>query len=145
VGRHCDSGKNAGAACTAVGSAGTSVDCRPDDALFSGAIPVVLQGASTEPTQLAASDGKLCPGQGVAGAFGRNDVTRILTHGSRLNPLGLLSSQALLTVAAPFCVASTGSAVIDGTVGLPGPGVFSVPTRLELGDVLGLLGLPLLP
>ena len=73
------------------------------------------------------------------------NVTRILTHGSRLNPLGLLSSQALLTVAAPFCVASTGSAVIDGTVGLPGPGVFSVPTRLELGDVLGLLGLPFLP
>jgi len=145
VAGHCDGGKNAGATCAAVGSAGTSLDCRPDDSLFSGAIPVVLQGGSTEPTQLAASNGQLCPGQGVSGAFGRADVTRILTHGSRLSPVGLLSSDALLTVAAPFCIASTGSALIDGTVGLPGPGVFSVPTRLELANLLGLLGLPALP
>jgi hypothetical protein len=61
------------------------------------------------------------------------------------NPLGLLSKDAILTVAAPFCIGATGSPIIDGVVGLPGPGVFSVKTRLELADLLRLLGLPLLP
>jgi hypothetical protein len=145
VSGRCDGGKRAGATCQAVGSAGTSIDCPPADNLFQGALPVVLQGGSTEPTALVATDGKFCAGQGVIGAFGRTDATRIATRGMRLNPLGLLSQDALLTVAAPFCITATGSPVIDGTVGLPGPGVFSVATRLELGDLLGLLGLPLLP
>jgi len=145
VGGHCDSGKNAGAACTPVGSAGTSIDCLPDDAQFSGALSLVLQGGSTEPLELAAADGFLCPGQSKTGAFGRPGARRVATHGTRLSPLSLLTQAPLVTLAAPFCIPPTGSAVLDTFGGLPGPGAFSVPARVDLSDVIRLGLLPLLP
>jgi hypothetical protein len=142
IGNVCQGGANDGGACTPIGSAQTSVDCLPPDSAFVGALAVTIDSGTTGTTALSAADGNFCAGQATPGAFGFMDARAIVTRGAPLNPLGLLSSQALMTVASPFCIPATGSLLIDTVGGLPGPGAFSVSTRLELADLLR-LGLPL--
>jgi hypothetical protein len=138
IGDVCQGGANDGGACTPIGSAQTSIDCPPLDASFVGALTVTIDSGTTGTTSLSAADGLFCSGQTTPGAFGRPDARAIVTRGSPLNPLGLLSSEALMTVAAPFCIPATGAPLIDVVGGLPGPGAFSVSTRIELADLLRL-------
>ena len=141
----CDAGRNAGRPCTAVGSLGTTMDCPPSDELYDGTISVVLNGASTEPRQLTAANGLFCPGQQSPGAFGRSDATTIVTRGSRLSPIGLLTNTAAATIAGPFCVPGTNVAILDAVGGFPAPGAVSVPVRINLTGLLALGLPPLLP
>jgi hypothetical protein len=142
IGNVCQGGKNDGGGCTPIGSAQTSSDCPPLDTAFAGALAVTIDSGTTGTATLSDPDGNFCAGQTTAGAFGRPDARAIVTRGSPLNPLGLLSSQALMTVASPFCIPATGSPLIDAVGGLPGPGAFSVSAGVELADLLR-LGLPL--
>jgi hypothetical protein len=145
VGGVCSGGQNIGLPCTPVGSAGTTNDCPPEARLFDGTLSVVLNGASTEPQQVAGPGGIFCPNQTSVGAFGRPDATLIKTQGSRLSPVGLLTNTAAATIAGGFCVPSTGVAVLDAATGFPGPGAVSVPVRINTTGLIALGLPPLLP
>jgi len=142
IGNVCQGGENDGGACTPIGSARTSIDCPPLDAAFVGALSVTIDSGTTGTRSLNAADGLFCAGQTSPGAFGRPDARAIVTRGSPLDLLGLLTSEAAMTVASPFCIPATGAPLIDLVGGLPGPGAFSVSTRVDLADLLR-LGLPL--
>jgi hypothetical protein len=134
VGGRCTAGPNAGAACQGVGTLGTSLDCPPNPASFVGTIPVVITPLSTEPRAESAADGLFCPGQSHPGAFGVTAARRIATTGKRLSLLD--PSQ---TLAAPFCVPSTGAVAVDVISDLPGPGDVSISGQLDVSALLGLL------
>jgi hypothetical protein len=82
-----------------------------------------------------ADDGIFCPAEGqsadVAGAFGAFYARTIKEVGS---PAGnLLDFQPHASVlASNFCIPATGSGLIDGAAGLPGPGATSLPGTMQL-------------
>jgi hypothetical protein len=131
----CVGGQNAGKACSPVGMLKTTPDCPPDGFAFVGTIPVTLAGTQTTPSTMHADDGIFCPGAGqspdVAGAFGASYARTIKEVGK---PAGnLLDFQPHPSVlAANFCIPATGSGLIDGSAGLPGPSATSLPGNMQL-------------
>jgi hypothetical protein len=141
VGGTCDGGPNAGHACQAVGSLGTSLDCPPAPAGFIAPLNVVLAPLTTGTLNVTDAAGLFCPGQAHAGAFGRANARTIRTQGA-----GLLSGTSLqLTAAGPFCVPGTGNVAIDGLADIAGPGAVGVPSSTDVSGILRILGIPLPP
>ena len=128
----CNSGDNAGGACTAVGTGGTSIDCPPQLSTFLASLRVVLPSLTTGTSTMTSSDGFFCPGQTVQGAFGISDVRSITEVG--VAPGG--STNALeMTLAGTFCVPSAGP-LLDFVAKLPGPGALSAKGTIDLSGVL---------
>ncbi len=130
----CDAtASNPGASCTDVGG-GSSFECLPlglPIPPFSISIPSNGTGTSTL-TEAPPASGLFCPGQTVAnkGCFGSAACSFISESGKAA---GTMTPGAHAgTVAAAFCVPSTGNGVVDAGGGLPGPGASSTPDTFSL-------------
>src|SRR5262249_14687269 len=81
----CNGGKRSGLACVSGGSAGTSVDCLPNDNQWAAPLPIALSPLTTgsAPKQSQAN-GSFCPAQaGLSpGAFGVKLARRIVETGT---------------------------------------------------------------
>jgi hypothetical protein len=142
-GHKCLSGKRHGQACTPVGTKLTSLDCPPKDNIFIAPLNVTLAPLATgKSTLTAAANGRFCPiatagtcttstdpknCQRTPGCFGRAACRRIEETGSPAGNLGDAQAHNV-TIAATFCIPSTGNSLIDGGTGadLPGPGAVSI-------------------
>jgi hypothetical protein len=131
IGGFCDSGQNAGQACSTSNSANTSLDCPPFDAQFVATLPVNLTPLSSGTATTTAADGLFCSGQANAGAFGQAAAEAITQVGS---PSGNLSDGAphAGVLVSNFCIPPTGNIALDGIADLPGPGSLSLPGNAQL-------------
>jgi hypothetical protein len=131
AGGACSYGKNPGASCTATGSLGTSNDCPPDFAGFQAPLPVNLTPLTSGTAAKTAADGKFCPGQTHAGAFGKAAAKRVAETGA---PAGALTDGAghPSILAAAFCIPKTGNIAVDGVADLPGPGAIGLNGTAQL-------------
>jgi len=126
----CVGGKNAGGACTAVGSAGTSIDCLPADRAFITALQL-HEFFTTGASEKADFGAGFCADQTAAGAFGRTDAVRVTAAGAPGPQIGDGQPHDIV-LAGVFCVPPTGTPPIDALVKLPGPGVVSSAAVLDL-------------
>ena len=131
AGGACSYGKNPGASCTATGSLGTSNDCPPDFTGFQAPLPVNLTPLTSGTAEETAADGKFCPGQTHAGAFGKAAAKRVAETGT---PAGALTDGAAhpSVLAAAFCIPKTGNIAVDGVADLPGPGAIGLNGTAQL-------------
>ena len=138
----CSGGKNIGKPCTGVGSKQTTIDCPPEDKQFIGTVTVVLPIITTGTSGLTADDmGQFCPDQTSPGAFGNAGARQVIEMGVPLGGSGDLQAQ---TLAATFCVAATGNAILDGLGHFPAVGALSAPGVLDLSGVAsGILPFPI--
>lgn len=138
----CTGGEKSGMPCTPTGSQLVSPDCPPNTVQFIGALPVTLASTNTGDSMQTAADGVFCPGQvagvppdGNAGAFGNQNVRKIIEHGTAAMGGTIPVSPApaaAARLAAIFCVPATGNVVIDSSADLPGPGATSLPGTVQL-------------
>ena len=89
-----------------------------------GTLPVSLVPATTGTSMLPAPNGAFCPAQTTAGAFGLAGARLIREVGQPLTLAGLGTFTTAL--GATFCIPASGSSLVDGAVGLPGPGALSI-------------------
>jgi len=120
----CTAGERAGMPCTGVGTKGTTLECPPQSSQFIGTLPVSLVPATTGTSMLPAPNGAFCPAQTTAGAFGLAGARLIREVGQPLTLAGLGTFTTAL--GATFCIPASGSSLVDGAVGLPGPGALSI-------------------
>ncbi len=127
---HCMAGActyGPGTACATTASSLTSQDCPPNASVgsFQAPLVVILNPLTTGVAALTGAAGAFCPGQTSAGAFSFSQAQHLVENGS---PAGNLSDGAAhaSTLAATFCIPSTGNTTIDGLAGLPGPGANSL-------------------
>jgi hypothetical protein len=137
---HCDStwkdggsnaSPNSGAACTAVGSQGTSLQCGVPLQDFQGALSVDLNPLTTGPVMLTSATGMFCPSQAHAGAFHLGTATTIKETGV---PAADLSDNLphSSTLASVFCIPASLSAAINAVGDLPGPGAIGLIGNAQL-------------
>src|SRR5262249_39433779 len=88
-----------------------------------------------EISTLPGANGAFCEGQTSSGAFGLPAARRITTDGTRPSLLSQVS-----TVAGPFCIARTGSPLVDANIGLPAPAVVGAKASIDLIEWLRLFG-----
>jgi hypothetical protein len=123
------SAANAGATCTADAS-GSSFECVPTGTTLAPLafdIPFSNVGQFDRPLPL----GYFCSGQTSAGAFGYPTADNIRTTGLATRSLDTPTPYKA-RITAVFCVAATGSLLVDGAIGLPGPAAVTVPVTFEL-------------
>ena len=132
-GSACVGGKNAGKPCTGVGSLGTTIECPPDDSQFVTTLRVVISELTTDSSVLTSDDtGMFCPEQTSPGAMGISDARKVVETGSPLGGSGNLRAQTLVGT---FCLAATGSTLVDGLGHLPATGALSAPGVLDVSGV----------
>jgi hypothetical protein len=126
----CDRGARAGLTCTTTNSQGLSKDCQPggtDGSVDLGTIVANLSPVTTGTSSKANPGGLFCPGQVAAGCFGAAVCRSFSETGAA--PNAALSSviPQPATLVSTFCVPSSGSVLVDGSAGLPGPAAISLP------------------
>ena len=131
----CSAGRNAGAACEAVGALGTSPDCPPADTAFLGSltVPITQLGTGTSTLEADAS-GLFCDGQTSSGALGLPAASEVTENGAGFGASGSLLGMRL---AGTFCIPASGG-FLDSVAGLPAVGAVSQRGELDLTQVLGL-------
>lgn len=128
----CTSGKNAGSACTPLGSENTSIDCPPDDVSFLTALTVPIPELTTGTSTMSEPSGFFCPDQTLVGAFHLTPARTVTEIGSPpLGGGGLLS----MTLAATFCIPESGNSLVDIVGGLPGVGAVTAAGELDLSQL----------
>jgi hypothetical protein len=125
----CDRGLHAGNTCTTTNSHGLSKDCPPggsDGSVDLGTVVANLTPVTTGTAAKSNPSGLFCPGQTSPGCFGRADCRSFSETGAA--PNAALSSVAPQpsTLVSTFCVPSSGSVLVDGSAGLPGPAAISL-------------------
>jgi hypothetical protein len=138
---------DAGDACTPVNADGSTHDCTPPAQTRLNPFAVNLVPITTGTARLFASDGRFCPAQTAAGAFGctGSGAPNPICPGGSAPPVpdyieevgmpaGRLSLElpAPATLASVFCIPTAGNFVIDAAANLPGPGAVSLPGTFEL-------------
>jgi hypothetical protein len=131
----CNSGPNAGQACTGIGSLHTTPDCPPDLSTFVTRLTVVVPLLTTGTSTLTAdSDGRFCPGQPDIGGLGLQIARTIQETGAGLTPTGIGTfSEAL---AGTFCIPKTNNALIDSVGHFPAAGALSAAAIVDLSQTL---------
>src|SRR5262249_37514370 len=112
VGKKCDTGPNAGAACVAVGSLATSLACPPAAAGFQAPLPVGITGLAPGSSTLPSAGGLFCGGQVHAGAFGFTTAKCIKETGSPAGDIHLGGAAVPSKLGASFCIPSTGNGTL---------------------------------
>jgi hypothetical protein len=157
-GNRCISGRSHGQPCTPTGSQATSPDCLPKgiDFMAPAALDVGTLGTGTSVLTAVQNPARssqffFCPVAGAGscipdpnpaagstcqrtqGCFGKTTCKRIAVTGS---PAGNLSDGAArpVTLAAAFCIPSTGNSLADGGAGfdLPGPSAVTIRGSFQL-------------
>jgi hypothetical protein len=90
-------------------------------------IPFSNKGQYVRPLLL----GYFCPGQTSAGAFGFPTADNIITTGHATRSLDTPTPYKA-RIGSVFRVAATGNLLVDGSIGLPGPGAITLPVTFEL-------------
>lgn len=126
----CDRGARAGLACTSTNSQGLSRDCLPggaDGSVEAGTIGANLSPVTSGTVTRSNPGGNFCSGQATAGCFG-NPACRSIVETGAAPGLAITSllAPASATLVSVFCVPATGSVVLDGPAGLPGPAAISL-------------------
>jgi hypothetical protein len=120
------------------------------DGAFIGPISVDLSPVTTGSSVSSNPDGLFCPNQtnAQAGCFGTSGppimklCTRISETGTPAGPItpgtpaGTPGTPAGVTLASTFCIAATGSGLVDVSANLPGPGAVSLPGQFLLTEVV---------
>jgi hypothetical protein len=111
----------------------TSYDCPASNATLAP-FGVDLSPLTTGTSTMSAAGGVFCPGppvQRTAGCMGNPTCEYIEENGS---PAGDLTAGPALasTLASTFCIAKTGSALVNTVADLPGPGAVSLKGSAEL-------------
>jgi hypothetical protein len=129
----CNSGTNAGGTCATTTSLLTSYDCPASNATLAP-FGVDLSPLTTGTSTMSAAGGVFCPGppvQRTAGCMGNPTCEYIEENGS---PAGDLTAGPALasTLASTFCIAKTGSALVNTVADLPGPGAVTLKGSADL-------------
>ena len=130
----CNGGDRAGLGCTPLGSEQTSIDCPPAASTFVGVLSVVIPNLTSGVSNLTASDGLFCDGQASPGAFGLPNARSVTDAGTAPSLNGLTNLQTNL--GAVFCIAPSGSEVLDVIAGLPTVGALGVSGNVDLTALL---------
>jgi len=118
--------------CTAVGPAGTSIDCPPTSSTFLAVLNVVVPQLTSGTSSLSAGDGLFCDGQTMPGAIGLADARTVTENGA--GPT-LSGTSLQMNLAGAFCIAPTGT-FLDGIASLPGVGALSAVGQVNLTGLL---------
>jgi hypothetical protein len=153
----CDRGPRKGMACTTTSSTGLTRDCPTGgadasnpctpgggncvDGAHVGVISVNLSPLTTGIATKTAADGNFCPGQSdtmghAFGCFGSAACRTITENGVAAGAI-TKGTPASATLAAVFCIASTGNGLVDASADLAGPGAVSLPGMFLVKDVAG--------
>ena len=127
----CTAGERAGLSCSPIGTKGTTLDCPPSSGQFLGVLPVALAPTTSGTATLPAPNGAFCPSQTQPGGFGLANARLIKQTGQPLTPAGIGTFTTALV--ATTCIPSSGSSILDSTVGLPGPGALSISGTTTVG------------
>jgi hypothetical protein len=130
----CDRGARAGLACTTTNSHGLSKDCAPggtDGSVDLGTISANLSPVTTGTSSKSNPTGLFCPGQTTAGCFGNTSCRSFTETGAAPNATLSAIAPQPATLASTFCVPSSGSVLVDGSAGLPGPAAISLPGTIR--------------
>jgi hypothetical protein len=126
----CTAGQRSGLSCSGgIGSTQTTIECPPTASTYVGSLEINLSGLTTGTSTLTAdANGKFCPGQNAAGAFG-TPAESISQTG-----VGLGGGMTLFDVVlgGAFCVPSSGNGFFDVVAGLPGPAAVAVPATASV-------------
>jgi hypothetical protein len=137
LGNMCDSGPNAGNACTPIGTLQTTPDCPPDLHTFVARLTVVVPQLTTGTSTLTAdSNGVFCPGQPDPGGMGLATARVIQETGTGLTPAGIGTFTEAL--AGTFCIPKTNNALIDSVGRFPAAGALSAAATVDLSQALPL-------
>jgi hypothetical protein len=130
----CDRGARSGLACTTTNSQGLSKDCAPggtDGSVDLGTVVANLSPVTTGTSSKSNPGGLFCPGQTVAGCFGHSTCRSFSETGAAPNAALSSVTPQPATLASTFCVPSSGSVLVDGSAGLPGPAAISLPGMIR--------------
>jgi hypothetical protein len=133
TGGTCDSGSNSGGTCATTTSLLTSYDCPASNATLAPFL-VDLSPLTTGTSTKSAAGGVFCagpPAQRTAGCFGNPTCEYIEETGVPAGDLTLGPALAS-TLASTFCIAKTGSALVNTVADLPGPGAVTLKGSADM-------------
>jgi hypothetical protein len=125
----CDRGLHMGSTCSTTNSHGLSKDCPPggaDGSVDLGTVVANLTPVTTGTSAKSNPSGLFCPGQISPGCFGHANCRSFSETGVAPNAALSAVTPQPSTLVSTFCVPSSGSVLVDGSAGLPGPAAISL-------------------
>ena len=113
---------------------GLSKDCAPggtDGSTDLGTVNANLSPVTTGTSSKSNPAGLFCPGQATPGCFGNTSCRSFTETGAAPNGALAAATPQPATLASTFCVPSSGSVLVDGSAGLPGPAAISLPGTIR--------------
>jgi hypothetical protein len=123
-----------GLSCSTTNSQGLSKDCIPggtDGSVDLGTVTANLTPVTTGTSSKSNPTGFFCPGQTTAGCFGQATCRSFTETGAAPNAALSSVTPQPATLVSTFCVPSSGSVLVDGSAGLPGPAAISLPGTIR--------------
>lgn len=130
----CDRGARAGLTCSTTNSQGLSKDCAPggaDGSVDLGTVVAALNPVTTGTSSKTNPSGLFCPGQTTTGCFGKPGCRAFSETGLAPNATLSAVTPQPSTLVSTFCVPSSGSVLVDGSAGLPGPAAISLQGNIR--------------